>query len=159
MTKLQKVIISCLIFYISFAFGAISKADGLIVPPPVTVTDKAWTPTDASGAGLTLTITAARYSSINKVVTATFRVVYPVTANVTPAQIGGLPVPVSSTFTSNSYVVGTCFTGEATSTNVIAYINTPSATSFYMSRNDATNPTNVNLSGKLVSCSLNYISQ
>lgn len=51
-----------------------------------------WTPTDASGAGLSLTLDQqAVYVQHGDLVTATFAVTYPVTASGANAEIGGLP--------------------------------------------------------------------
>lgn len=50
-----------------------------------------WTPADGSGAGLSLTVTAATYTKIGRLVHFQFFVTYPVTANGTQAQISGLP--------------------------------------------------------------------
>lgn len=55
-----------------------------------------WTPTDASGAGLTFATAAGWYTKVGRLVVATFRVVYPATANASASTIGGLP------FTSGS---------------------------------------------------------
>jgi hypothetical protein len=50
-----------------------------------------WTPTDASGAGLTLTTSASKYTKIGRIVTCNFNVTYPATANASSCLIGGLP--------------------------------------------------------------------
>lgn len=50
-----------------------------------------WTPTDASGAALSLSSVSAVYAKIGKLVVATARFTYPVTANGANAKIGGLP--------------------------------------------------------------------
>jgi hypothetical protein len=51
-----------------------------------------WTPTDASGAGLSLTVNGtAFYTKVGRVVTITFNVTYPVTSNTANATIGGRP--------------------------------------------------------------------
>ena len=50
-----------------------------------------WTPSDASGAGLVLTIIGARWGKIDKLVTIHGFVIYPATANGARAQIAGLP--------------------------------------------------------------------
>ena len=57
---------------------------------PITGT---WTPTDASGAGLTFTINGGtpRYWRIDKFVAVVASLNYPVTANVLGSKIGGLP--------------------------------------------------------------------
>jgi len=55
-----------------------------------------WTPTDASGAGLTFATAAGWYTKVGRLVVATFRVIYPATADASASTIGGLP------FTSGS---------------------------------------------------------
>ncbi len=51
----------------------------------------AWTPADASGAGLVLVNGACRYTKIGRIVTANFNTTYPVTVNGTTVAFGGLP--------------------------------------------------------------------
>jgi len=58
-----------------------------------------WTPTDGSGAGLSLTVVSASYTKIGRLVYAWCYVNYPVTANTALAQIAGFPfvqAPVST---------------------------------------------------------------
>lgn len=50
-----------------------------------------WVPTDVSGAGLAFTSAAGFYTKVGRVVVATFRIIFPVTANVSSANFGGLP--------------------------------------------------------------------
>lgn len=50
-----------------------------------------WTPTDQSGAGLSLTVASATYVKIGRMVFAMFAITYPVTANASAMKIGGLP--------------------------------------------------------------------
>jgi hypothetical protein len=50
-----------------------------------------WTPTDASGAGLTLTVTAATYTKIGRMVYASLNITFPTTANGSTLILGGLP--------------------------------------------------------------------
>jgi hypothetical protein len=55
-------------------------------------TSGVWTPIDTSGAGLALSVTSARFWRLDKIVFVSLHVTYPVTANSSPAFIGGLPV-------------------------------------------------------------------
>lgn len=55
-----------------------------------------WTPTDSSGATLTFQSAAGRYIRIGNAVFFDFHVRYPVTADNSPAMIGGLPFTVST---------------------------------------------------------------
>jgi hypothetical protein len=50
-----------------------------------------WTPTDASGAGLSLTVTSATYTRFGRQVTAQFDITFPSTANTSTQVMGGLP--------------------------------------------------------------------
>jgi len=75
-----------------------------------------WTPTDASGAGLILTLVNCKYVRIGKQVTLIGRITYPVTANVTQARIsllnssasqGSFPVSCSAALNLYGYSSGT----------------------------------------------------
>jgi hypothetical protein len=50
-----------------------------------------WTPTDASGAGLSLTIVSATYTKVGRLVTLQAEITYTATASVLGAAISGLP--------------------------------------------------------------------
>lgn len=50
-----------------------------------------WTPVDDSGASLTFTTATGLYTKVGRLVTATFRIIYPSTANGSSALIAGLP--------------------------------------------------------------------
>ena len=70
-----------------------------------------WTPTDASGAGLSLTIRQATYVKVGKAVFVYMFVVYPSTANGSTAKIGGLPFSASSLTQTNYQLTGRNQTG------------------------------------------------
>jgi hypothetical protein len=55
-----------------------------------------WTPTDASGAGLTFSTAEGRYTRVGRLVTAHLYVVYPATAEASAAKIGGLPFAITA---------------------------------------------------------------
>ena len=55
-----------------------------------------WTPTDASGAGLTFAAASGTYTKIGRQVTLTWSIVYPVTGDISPAVLGGLPFTASA---------------------------------------------------------------
>lgn len=55
-----------------------------------------WTPTDNSGAGLTITVQSARYTKIGRMVYVIAYIVYPATANASAAALSGLPFTVSN---------------------------------------------------------------
>lgn len=50
-----------------------------------------WTPNDASGAGLSLTVSSATYTRIGRMVTAQFDITFPTTADTNTQLLGGLP--------------------------------------------------------------------
>ena len=54
-------------------------------------TNTAWTPTDASGAGLSFTVATGRYINYGSLVFTEFDLTYPVTGSGAAASIGGLP--------------------------------------------------------------------
>jgi hypothetical protein len=56
-----------------------------------------WTPSDQSGAGLTLANAQGKYTKIGRQVTAWGWVEYPSTADGTNNQIGGLPFTIANT--------------------------------------------------------------
>jgi hypothetical protein len=80
------------------------------ITSPVWYEEGTWTPVDGSGQSLSLTVTAATYVKIGKMVYATFAITYPSNANGTGARVGGLPYtsqnsaagmhPVSISFTT-----------------------------------------------------------
>jgi hypothetical protein len=68
-----------------------------------------WTPVDSSGAGLVLTVTAARYTKIGRMVYAFLNITFPATANASTIFIGGLPY-----ISKNNGTVAIAITTEAT---------------------------------------------
>jgi hypothetical protein len=76
-----------------------------------------WTPTDASGAGLSLTVTSARYTRIGQQVTAQFDITFPSTADTSAQILGGLPfVPANQ-----SYGGFVTYTNHANALNFLVY--------------------------------------
>lgn len=92
-----------------------------------------WTPTDASGAGLTMTINYAKYTRVGNQVTINMFITYPVTANASNINIGGLPFAVAA----NNYAPATMSTNSGFST-VAEFAAT--TTTFYV-----VDPTNVGI--------------
>lgn len=68
-----------------------------------------WTPVDASGAGLSLTINAASYTKIGRMVYAYLSITFPATVDGSTLIIGGLPF-----ISKNSGTVAIAYTNEAT---------------------------------------------
>ncbi len=115
---------------------AASIPNAALVSTPDITTCTTWTPNDSSGASLSLTVTTASYCRTTHgdgthSTVAQGDVTYPVTANGSPAQLGGLPVAAitghfacalgfSSTATGVSLAIST---GSA----VILFYATPSA--------------------------------
>jgi hypothetical protein len=58
-----------------------------------------WTPTDASGAGIALTVYSAKYTKVGNLVTVTGAIAYAANVDGTAAKIGGLPF-ASSVYTT-----------------------------------------------------------
>jgi hypothetical protein len=99
-----------------------------------------WTPNDASGAGLTLTVNSAAYVKIGKMVYITCSVTYPSTGSGAGAQIGGMPFTVESGTSTNGYWGGiTRYTGNSV---VVMAATSPSSTTFALYIGSGTQCTN-----------------
>lgn len=103
-----------------------------------------WTPTDASGAGLSLTLGTCQYLIYGRLCFAGFNLTYPVTADASACKIGGLPAtavsgdslwPVIISFST----VGAAFTARVLSGTTTFEFDTIAGSVAY---------TNVALSGK-----------
>ena len=79
-----------------------------------------WTPTDASGASLALTVAETSYIKIGNLVFATAAIVYPATANGAANTIGGLPFTASGSTSKYGAVIGYGTLNVATTALVIA---------------------------------------
>jgi hypothetical protein len=103
-----------------------------------------WTPTDGSGAGLSLTVSNAVYIKIGQMVYVATRIVFPTTASAAVVQINGLP------FTTPA-VAGGYWGGGFRYTDFNTFFSvaiTPSATDFTLFKLTNTQVTNVEASGK-----------
>lgn len=83
----------------SAGVATVTKTGGVAFSGLATATYVApasWTPTDASGAGLSFTSVSANYQRHGNLVFAYFSLVYPSTVNASAAQIGGLPVSIAN---------------------------------------------------------------
>jgi hypothetical protein len=109
-----------------------------------------WTPTDGSGAGLTFSVTSAIYTKIGRVVTASFQLAYPVTANASVAIIAGFP------FTSA--IFSTAAATASSSVGVVIVPRIEGTTNFARIINPITNSslTNAQMSGATIICTLVY---
>ena len=114
-----------------------------------------WTPTDASGAGLSLTVSGtSTYTKIGRVVNATCHVAYPSTANSSNASIGGLPFTVASTGGINMQggIIGN------TNRGITIYVMAIQAdTRIVFTDVSDTNQTNANMSTKTIRFTAVYI--
>jgi hypothetical protein len=111
-----------------------------------------WTPTDASGAGLSLTANYAKYVRTGKLVTINLYITYPTTINASNARIGGLPFAVDANnyaafFISNSS--GTAIGGGLTSN--------ASTISISLASNAGTSVPNTTLSAAYLLTTFSYI--
>jgi hypothetical protein len=98
-----------------------------------------FTVTDASGAGLTFTGNTGYYTKVGRLVTASFDINYPVTANTNLAKIS-LPFTASAGSKAGAGAVGYANAG-----NIQCYINTVSTVTFYLVSGGA-NVTNASFS-------------
>jgi hypothetical protein len=85
-----------------------------------------WTPTDASGAGLTFSEASGFYTKIGRSVVVLGRVVYPSTANTSACSVGGLPFAVPNNTIYRSGANG--YNNNGLSLYPIATINTSNCT-------------------------------
>ncbi len=74
----------------------ISLSQVPVTGQPVGFLGGTWTPTDASGAGLSLTVPRATYVKVGSVVFCDLALTYPVTASGATALLGGLPVAAAN---------------------------------------------------------------
>jgi hypothetical protein len=107
-----------------------------------------WTPTDASGAGLSLTVSAATYKSSNGFVTIHSAITYPVTASGANAIIGGAP------FTAAQSSVTGAYTTAAVAITAGIAIATTNISLFAAAGGAAI--TNLQMSGKIIEFTISY---
>jgi hypothetical protein len=103
-----------------------------------------WTPTDASGAALSLTSVAGFYEKIGRQVTARCILLYPSTADGSNAKIGGLPFTVANSSAADQGFV--TWTDETTLAYIKPTINT-TAVSLYNSAGAAITNATMSLNG------------
>lgn len=113
-----------------------------------------WTPTDASGAGLTMASgNSGRWTKIGRCVFVDAEVRYPATASGLTAIIGGLPFTSSNITDYNS---GTCMNNA--NLNLWSFMNANRASmDLYLQGSTFANPTNAQLSGKDLYISIWYL--
>ena len=103
-----------------------------------------WTPTDASGAGLSLTIVSATYTKIGRLVTLQAEITYPSTVDASGSAIGGLPFVAASNGAASYYASG--------ASGPIAQIGT----AFYPANTVGASITNATFSTKTVYITVSY---
>lgn len=90
-----------------------------------------WTPTDASGAGLTLTASSNRYTKVGRQVTVTALITYPSTGSSDYLTIGGLPftsgVTITAPFFTFATVTDAFFKLDSSTSSLVAIRNTGSS--------------------------------
>ena len=86
------------------------EVEGFLIEVDTIPATGPWTPTDVSGAGLTLTINNAAYVKVGPIVLLSAFIVYPVTANGANAFIGGLPFNGGASVGLNSILTSAALT-------------------------------------------------
>lgn len=102
-----------------------------------------WTPTDASGAGLTFTSVSANWSKIGNCIHAYGTVSYPATADASQAKIGGLPFASANFVSAQTPSIVSTTVGTAV---VLALVIQNTTTAFLFNAAGGANITNANLS-------------
>jgi hypothetical protein len=117
------------------------------------VEEGTWTPTDASGAGLTFTVESAVYTKIGRTVTIQCVMTFPSTANAGTIAIGGLPFALVAP-TASVAPIDTNKGGTAA--NVVVRASTSLTTILFANASDGTYWTNSSFSTRLVTFSITY---
>ena len=112
-----------------------------------------WTPSDASGAGLSLTQSSqAKYVRIGNLVTLTMDITYPATASVSSAVIGSLP------FAGTANIGGLVSTYTSFTYPISGPLNTGTTINLYSNQAAGSAPvTNLNLSAKRLMATVTYV--
>lgn len=107
-----------------------------------------WTPTDGSGAGLSLTTTNARYVKVGKLVTVMAgTITYPATASGSQAVIGGLPFTSAS---GGSWVSGAYFSYTSGTLDVGGLVAANATTVSLYDKANSSTATNAELTGAIL---------
>lgn len=112
-----------------------------------------WTPSDQSGAALSLTNVVGNYIKIGRRVQALAQFTYPVTANAAVSTIGNLPYALISNANANVGVL--CYTTLATATYSVG--KAASGVTIGIYSNVTTNLTNAQVSGSIFSTDTGYL--
>lgn len=124
----------------------VSKINGLPLVNPTS-----WTPTDASGGGLTFTSVSANYVRIGNMVFAYATLTYPSTADGNSATLGGLPVT-----TANAGYAKQCSLTLSSSANGQRLQPVQNSTSIAVLTTQGAGVTNAQMSGAVVTFTCIY---
>ena len=108
-----------------------------------------WTPADASGAGLSITVNQANYTKVGNLVTAQFYITYPANANVGGAAIT-LPYTPKNIFQQIAIVY-------TTSVVRLGAVNTGGGGSLFFYDGSAAPVANASLGGTFIICNFVYL--
>jgi hypothetical protein len=114
-----------------------------------------WTPTDGSGASLSLIITNATYTKIGREVTCYLNLQYPSTANANNSQINGLPFVPANTAGGSDMAFGGFVTITNYDANYTIYIEAGNTILRIYTRSIG-RITNATISGKIFEFVLKY---
>ena len=114
-----------------------------------------WTPTDASGAGLTFSTATGTYTKIGRMVQFTINIVYPTTADTNPAKIGSFPFSFANANSARANSVASYSTYSV----AIGLLNDGSGqtTSRFYTATGGASVTNANLSTATIYLSGTYV--
>jgi len=140
--------------------GGTTTANGIGITFPITPSassdaktlddyeEGTWVPTDASGAGLTFTVSACRYTKVGRTVTIQGNISYPVTVSTANATWGGFPFNAADVF--NLSIIYT-----DASVASLTYISSNTTNAFLLTPGVFTQ--NVTVSGKVIVFSGTYM--
>ncbi len=114
-----------------------------------------WTPTDVSGAGLSFTVAGASYYRIGKMVVASFRLTFPVTADGSNVTISGLPFNTATIGGNFLYGASPVWTDLGANAVLMALYN-PNAVGFNLINSAGALVINSALSTHLISGTITY---
>lgn len=110
-----------------------------------------WTPTDASGAGLTFNTVYARYTKIGNTVVIRFFLFFPSTANGNAIKIGGMPFTGGGGYSS----CPAAFNTDSGLTGIVKF--SPENGQITITNQSNTDYANSSMSGKFVNAAITYI--
>ena len=111
-----------------------------------------WTPTDASGAGLTFSSAYGYYIKVGKVVYVQAKIIFPSTGSSANNLLGGLPFGMNNSSPYNFPVQSCAANGNTSALRAYGY----SSNFVFLNTSDATS-TNASLSGANINFNLTYI--